>query len=196
MPISEPSTAKSSEAPVAAQNLGSDLCTSCGLCCTGALHNAAVLDPDETEAARALGLPVLDSAKPMFSLPCPKLENDCCTIYGNRPRVCARYKCQLLRDLEAGSTDLPTALEHVEAAKQLMNVMYEMMPSGMTLRETRVLALGGEIDTGSKGREHMLLKLRATALHLYVDKFFRNSDEQGLFSLTSIREAAMGMEKS
>ena len=35
---------------------GSQLCTQCGLCCTGALHHFAVLEPDELEFARELGL--------------------------------------------------------------------------------------------------------------------------------------------
>src|SRR5688572_4233724 len=61
-------------------SLGSALCTQCGLCCTGALHDAAVLDPDEIADARALGLPVLDAEKPKFALPCPRLDGTVCTI--------------------------------------------------------------------------------------------------------------------
>src|SRR5688500_2967630 len=89
---------KTSAAPGTApdSSLGSALCTQCGLCCTGALHKAAVLDPDEIADARALGLPILDREKPGFALPCPRLDGTVCTIYASRPRVCGRYKCQLL----------------------------------------------------------------------------------------------------
>jgi len=35
---------------------GSELCTSCGLCCQGILEKAAVLEPGEVELARELDL--------------------------------------------------------------------------------------------------------------------------------------------
>ncbi len=78
---------------------GVRLCTSCGLCCAGALHDTAALDEDEQDAARALGLPL---AGDDFALPCPRLAGTRCTVLAERPRVCGRYRCGLLQEVEAG----------------------------------------------------------------------------------------------
>ena len=69
----------------------SSLCVDCGLCCNGSLHDAAALDEDEVDAARAVGLDVLRNLdKTGFAFPCPKLDDTRCTIFGQRPRVCGR----------------------------------------------------------------------------------------------------------
>lgn len=174
-------------------SLGSKLCTSCGLCCTGAIHNRAVLEEDEIPAARALGLPVLDAAEPLFGLPCPKLENNCCTIYGSRPKVCSRYKCQLLLDVESSAVPLDEALAHVRSAKDLLRQLKDVAPTGMSLRDTRLLALNVPTDGPEPtGRTRMLVKLRSIAFQLYLDRVFRNSRDGKLFELTAVAE----MEKA
>lgn len=170
-------------------SLGSALCTQCGLCCTGALHNAAVLDPDEIAAARALGLPVLDRDKPGFALPCPRLDGTICTIYGSRPRVCGRYKCQLLQDLEAGAVDLDEALDKVGVAKGLRREAESAMPEGMTLPEARKLAqMAPKTHAGDAagGCESAQLKLRSTALNLYIDRYFRNAQDGQVLEFTRL----------
>ena len=195
MPISE--APPIAEVPLVVENLGSKLCTRCGLCCAGAIHNAAVLDEDEIPAARAMRLPVLDSEKPLFALPCPKLKNDCCTIYATRPRVCARYKCQLLQDLEAGAVALPEALDRVRTAKALFEQLKDAMPAGMTFQQTRRLALDATASpAGVDARTRMLVRLRSTALQLYLDKHFRNSDDNRLFELKAIGDPPMEMGQS
>ena len=80
-------------------SIGSKLCTKCGLCCTGALHDRAVLEPEEVEFASDLGLYVRAEGRPTFALPCKYLQGCACTIYSKRPKVCARYQCQLLDDV-------------------------------------------------------------------------------------------------
>lgn len=176
---------------------GSHLCTSCGLCCEGALHSNALLDEDEISDARALGLPVReDSERPLFSLPCPKLENSCCGIYGSRPQVCARYKSQLLQDLEHGRVDLDEALARVQTARHLLEQLREVMPDGMTMHETRVLAVqSAEPPAGAEGLQRLILKLRTTALQVYIDKFFRNSRDIKQLQLTTMTGTAEGIEK-
>lgn len=182
-------SAASGTAP--ASSVGSALCTQCGLCCTGALHNAAVLDPDEIEAARALGLPVLDREKPGFALPCPRLDGTICTIYGSRPSVCGRYKCQLLQDLEGGAVELDEALGKVGIAKALRREAEEAMPEGMTLPQARKLvhvALANHADGTAAGDGDMELVLRTAAFNLYLDKHFRNSRDGRAYDVTVLGE--------
>jgi hypothetical protein len=190
----DPTSATSSAAPDT--SLGSALCTQCGLCCTGALHNAAVLDPDEIAAARALNLPVLDTEKPKFALPCPRLDGTLCTIYGNRPRVCGRYKCQLLQDLEAGAVGLDDALGKVGIAKALRREAEAAMPPGMTLPQARKLAhtsLADRANVATAG-EDMQLVLRTAALNLYLDRHFRNSRDGRAYDVTVLGERTVAAD--
>ena len=168
------------------QSPGSSLCTSCGLCCTGALHQAAVLDEDEVAHARAIGLPVLNRAKLSFAMPCPKLEGACCTIYGNRPRVCSRYRCDLLQRLEDGRVLLEDALRIVQTAKPLIARLRELTPAGVTLPEIRAAAASDDDDMQPE------LRLAATAVAVYMDKHFRNAREGKLFRFGRV-EAAQEM---
>jgi len=155
--------------------LGSDLCTQCGLCCAGALHDAADLYPEEVERARALGLPVRPGPITRFALPCPKLAGTVCTIYGDRPRVCGKYRCKLLRELEVGSVTFAEATARVANAKQLVNSVEEAAGPDVTLPQMRALALQEIAQTsGPSKRRAMRIKLSAVALALYLDKYFRN----------------------
>lgn len=169
--------------------LGSALCTQCGLCCTGALHKAAVLERDEIEPARALGLPVIDREKPVFSLPCPRLDGAVCTIYEHRPSVCSRYKCQLLQDLEGGAIELDDALGKVACAKVLRGKAESVMPSEMTLPEARDMAqatLAASVGDHDARAELMPFALQITAFNLYLDQNFRNSRDGRAFDLTLV----------
>jgi len=169
---------------------GTALCTSCGLCCAGALHNAAVLDEDEIATAHELGLPVLDRAKASFGLPCPKLSGTMCSIYGSRPRVCSRYRCGLLQRLDAGEVSLEDAVAVVQTAKSLIGDLERLMPQRMTLPEARALALvaaaPGEASTSSDSNSPMRLRLAATAVVVYIDRHFRNAREGKLLKLRAV----------
>ena len=165
------------------------LCTNCGLCCMGALHSAAVLDAEEVPAAKDIGLPVLDREEPGFALPCPKLVNCTCTIYEHRPRVCGRYRCKLLQELENGDIDLTSALTKVDIAKMLLRDARSTMPAAMSLLEARTAARAPLAD-GAKDQsgfaEAILLRLRTTALDVYLDRHFKNERDSQSFELSSI----------
>lgn len=172
------------------RSLGSALCTECGLCCTGALHNFAVLDDDEVGHAASIGMTLRTEGRPGFALPCPFLEDSCCTIYAARPRVCARYKCGLLENLEAGSTSLNAALATVAAAKDLVGRAQSLMPAAMSIPAARALSRQppvSPIDAGERAAE-MKLRLAMTALSLFLDKFFKNNREAKLLTLETITD--------
>jgi len=179
-------------------DIGSRLCTQCGLCCTGALHNYAVLQPGEVEFARGLGLAIRTEGKPGFALPCPRLVNSKCSIYENRPKVCGKYKCQLLENLEAGTTELDTALGKVLTAKELVARVGSAMPSEMTLpnaRERAKVTILAEADASpAEPSPDMPLRLAVTALSLYLDKYFRNTSEGKMLSLESVAEEQLTTE--
>ncbi len=179
-----------SENPLPNSALGSSLCTQCGLCCTGALHNFAVLEPEEVDFAAGLGLTLRTEGRPGFALPCPYLKNCACTIYASRPKVCAHYKCGLLEELEADSITLDAALAKVHTAKALVSEAASVMQNGMTLPIARARALEAPSAEfiGAERTMEMRLRLAITALSLYLDKHFKNPREAKSLSLQLVPE--------
>jgi Fe-S-cluster containining protein len=169
-------------------SVGSQLCTRCGLCCTGALHNFAVLEPEEIPFARELGLTLRTEGRPGFALPCPYLKDCSCSIYASRPKVCERYMCQLLDDVREGKTALQTALELVEVAKQLYADVQALLTANTTFPEARLLlkqALDPDQSDEQRSTE-MHLRLALATLCVYLDKHFKHWRESKLLTMTPI----------
>ena len=169
----------------------STLCTACGLCCMGALHKAAALQPGEVPGARAIGLPVLPE-RPAFSLPCPHFTGSACAIYEQRPRACVNYRCQQLKNLDAGLTDLDGALVHVRTAKAMLERLQASLPEALRHRSARSLladetALAGELADVPE-RHRMELRLMLTALQLYFDKHFRGEKDEKALAILGLEE--------
>lgn len=147
------------------------VCTRCGLCCSGAIYSSAVLDDDEVEPAKAIGLPVLDRpGRPAFALGCPKLSGTACSIFGCRPRVCGRFRCQLLIDLEDGSKSHGEVMTHVLEAQRLLGA-----------------SRAGGSGAPTSPDVHDL------ALQLYLDRHFRKATDKKSFE-TSNEEHVMNAD--
>ena len=176
--------------------LASSLCTQCGLCCTGALHNFAVLEPEEIDFVRAIGMTLRTNGRPGFALPCPKLSGSCCSIYLDRPKVCSRFQCALLERLNAGSIEVQAATAIVAEARQLFGGVLTQSPDGMTIPMARAMneALPTtDIDADRRSSE-MRLRLAITALSLFLDQHFRKSSEGPLLSLETIADVRQDSE--
>ena len=181
MPL--PEAVGSDAEPIAADRLrGSELCTQCGLCCTGAIHDKALLEPDEVEDARSLGLPVLTGAvAPGFALPCPRLNGTVCSIYRERPSVCARYKCQLLQYLECGQITFDNASAQVWAALDLAAQVKARMAADMTVPRARVESVQPVPTSPNERSASVMLRLANASLNLYLDKHFRTGKDRRMF---------------
>lgn len=148
MAESEKPTPLKGSAPDVAQ--ASSLCTDCGLCCTGVLHDAGVLDPDEVSAAAEIGLKMLDhSGRPGFVLPCCKLEGTRCGVFGQRPRVCSRFKCKVLVDFEEQRLTFAEAAAHVRSARELYANMLAILPDYLSIYNAKLMAKAGFFDAGA-----------------------------------------------
>jgi len=156
----------------------------------GVLHANAVLDADELVHARDIGLEILPTEKPLFALPCPRLEGTVCGVYEERPRVCARYKCQLLQDFEAGTTPMAEARATVAEAQAIVTKLQAALPAGMTLHQARRLALGAEPDQGQgvrpSPRETAVVRVLASAMEWFIDRHFRNSRDGRSYEMSAI----------
>lgn len=94
-----------------------NICLSCGLCCDGTLIGYVQLGRDELPALRELMDIEDESGKGFFLQPCKKYC-DGCTIYSNRPKQCASFKCGLLNSVEKKELDFDSAIETINVVKQ------------------------------------------------------------------------------
>lgn len=109
--------------------------------------------------------------------------------------MCGRYKCKLLQELEAVEVTLEQASEKVATAKTLLQKARAVMPEGMSLMEARHLIqslpfAAAPSEAPREQARHMQLRLRSTALNLYLDTHFRNSQDQKTFVLNAVSDAA------
>ena len=98
-------------------NDSSNLCLSCGLCCDGTLIGFVQLESEEIPALRDLMDIEEVNAKGVFLQPC---NNYCdgCTIYSQRPKQCASFKCGLLKSVEQKELDFDKAIDTIDEVKQ------------------------------------------------------------------------------
>jgi len=108
-----------------------ELCLSCGLCCTGYLFSWVRLKATELTPLEKLGLNVIrnDPRQRGFTQPCP-MWNGQCTIYQSHdyPRGCDSYKCKLLRELLDEGILLSKALKIVKQTKAEIKAVEELLP--------------------------------------------------------------------
>lgn len=92
------------------------LCKSCGLCCNGVLFTDVKLDKDESHHRLvSLGLKLKKSGSTLkLCQPCPAHVGGLCSVYADRPQVCRKFECQLLRRVQAGTLQSARALEIIE----------------------------------------------------------------------------------
>lgn len=159
-------------------NGDSDLCLSCGLCCTGMLHRHVLLEREEVALARSLGLEVVESGKPVFMLPCARFEG-CCSIYDERPQSCRAFRCALLQRLDSGEIDIVSAEAIVAEAQRLIGAAQEALPAGEVVAEFRgKVGEGASALCASTPPEQ---RLRLTALGVYLDKHFVRAKDNRFF---------------
>jgi Fe-S-cluster containining protein len=154
----------------------SQLCIDCGLCCTGAIHDAGVLDDDEIAPAAELGLKLLpESARAGWSFPCAALNGTLCGIFGRRPRCCSRYKCQVLIEMLDGKLTFDEAAARTRQALHLYAEFLAARPDYLSIYDTKVMAKSGLCTPALRD-----VVEKATALQRYVDRYFRKPTEEKL----------------
>jgi uncharacterized protein len=154
----------------------SQLCIECGLCCTGAIHDAGVLDADEIAPAEKHGLSLLTgSTRAGWSFPCAALQGRLCGIFGRRPRCCSRYRCQVLVEYLDGALTFDQAAERTREATQLFADLLAVRPAYLSIYDTKVMARNRLFTPGLQD-----VAERSTALQRYIDLYFRKPNEEKL----------------
>lgn len=154
----------------------SQLCINCGLCCTGAIHDAGALDAGEVAPAAEHGLALLTgSTRAGWAFPCAALDGRLCGIFGRRPRCCSRYKCQVLVEFLDGALTFDEAAARTRHATQLFTDLLDVRPAYLSIYDTKVMARSRLFTPGLRE-----VVERSTALQRYVDSYFRKPNEEKL----------------
>jgi Fe-S-cluster containining protein len=109
------------------------LCLSCGLCCQGVLFSHVNLDVHETELTDRFDLPEYPDpdGQPAFRLPCKCYQEDRCSIYALRPRICRNYQCKLLQKLLRADISFEQSQEIIQTARRLVAQLREKLPASI-----------------------------------------------------------------
>lgn len=164
-----------------------DLCTKCGICCSGVLFDNVPVAPDEAERLSALGF-VLDEAKGemSFKLGCAMLCERRCTVYEQRPARCRKYRCALLEKYEAGEIGFEPASELVDQALELIEAVRPYAERQGRRRAAGSLwsrcfaewhSLDAEARAAPENARHML---DLTRLNMLLDRHFRRGKQRRL----------------
>lgn len=161
------------------------LCTSCGLCCSGALHDSVPFGPHEIANVVELGLdPYEDPPGQLrFNQPCRHLQGTRCGVYERRPEPCVAFRCELLKKFEAGELSTSEALSRVSEAKKMIEKVRPMIREaggpltpkkwGALLEAWRANALAGRAT-----ESEALAVLELAKLNRFLDTHFRSKDQQ------------------
>lgn len=164
-----------------------DLCTSCGLCCSGVVYDSVPFPFDETAAVEELGLsPYQDPPGQMrFDLPCRHLRQTMCGVFERRPSPCGAFRCELLIALETGTLSLREAKATVEEAKAMIARIVPLMDAeggpitpkrwGVLLDQWQAQAQAG---LATAGQAKLVLEL--AILNRFLDTHFRDGKQQVL----------------
>ena len=98
-------------------NDSTNICLSCGLCCDGTLIGFVELVEEELPKLNQLMEIESVNKKGFFLQPCKRFCNGC-TIYTQRPKQCASYKCGLLKSVEQNTIHFDLAVETILKVKQ------------------------------------------------------------------------------
>jgi Fe-S-cluster containining protein len=103
----------------------SELCQSCGLCCTGLLFPFVSIAKTDSFVFEHPDLNLKSTAvgKKNMKLGCSFLDGTRCSIYKDRPSKCQSYSCNLRRDVLNGAAGGENALQIIADLKALIEAI-------------------------------------------------------------------------
>ena len=101
---------------MAAISKSEHLCLACGLCCDGTLIGFVELSKEEIPSVKEIMDIEEIQGNGFFLHPCKKYCNGC-TVYEQRPKNCAKFKCGLLKSHEQDSISFNDASAVINEVK-------------------------------------------------------------------------------
>ena len=159
------------------------ICGACGLCCNGAIFGYGRITPEEVPAARKNSLRIIEQdGTPAIALPCPAHRGDHCSVYAERPQICAAYRCKLLRRHQAGEVGRAEALARIAEARRIVAGLRAMVgveegnAAGTPLWDGVKAHAESDspiADTAEWRRKHQALLLEAALVEAFISRHFR-----------------------
>ena len=165
----------------------SDLCTSCGLCCAGAIFDWVPVTSDEATELQGIGFPIEEETGILrFALPCGKFANGLCGIYSDRPAACRIYRCELLKKVDRGETSRKEAGRIVAEAKGMIERLRPAIEEELGFMSVRKSwtsiyerwESAAPLERGDPSKARVALGL--TALNRFLDQHFRAESSRRL----------------
>lgn len=148
------------------------LCQPCGQCCDGTLFGYATLleHEDPSETVRAMLTPNTRT----FPQPCQHFDKQC-TIYADRPGVCRKFRCGVLRKLEAGELSHQDANRAVDLLRTRAALVRGSFGSGVgsmaVAARKELAALTETIQKGEAGANDHARSMLLAAFVMAVQPF-------------------------
>ena len=161
----------------------SEICVTCGFCCSGVIYDQAPIDNDEVDFARAIGFdvgpdPATGTARMRFKLPCTHLCGTACSIYDQpRPKVCSRFFCELAAKFDRGEISQAESFDKVGEARKLMRSIEPLLLPDETwpMARARWFANRNNVPEDPEAAQFQVLM---TALNLFLDRNFRKERQR------------------
>ncbi|MBC5765301.1 hypothetical protein H8R02_12610 [Ramlibacter sp. GTP1] len=109
-------------------------------------------------------------------LPCAAWARSGCTVYDVRPEVCVKFRCALLKAVDAGSVAEAEALATVAQAHRLTAAVNEGLQAAFPgSGESREKQLRDAAATSEGRARHVQLLLDKAALEVHLQRHFRET---------------------
>ncbi len=162
------------------------ICVACGLCCDATVFLHAHIKAKELGEIpeRMKDTLFLEKGENYFVQPCPYFAGKC-TIYNQkRAEVCCTYRCQLLKDFEAGRITLEMALSEVSDARamrdDIISDFCQLTGNGEPVPFRRLLIDMHRIlksEGAATGLRMETLQARCNIFEALIIKHFRSRDD-------------------
>lgn len=171
------------ETPIRNEGKLSEICVTCGFCCSGVLYDQAPVEKDEADFARSIGFdielrPGPERGRQKFRQPCPHLCGTACSIYRQRrPKICSRFFCELAAKFGRGDISQAESLDKVRQAQKLLRAIEPLLLPGETwpMARARWFAGRNKVPEDPRAAEFQVLM---TALNLFLDRNFRKEHQR------------------
>jgi len=143
----------------------SQLCPNCGLCCDSTLFADVELRAgDDAKRLAELGLTLEKKGrgKLAFAQPCVCFDGKLCGIYEDRPKRCRTFECGLLKKVEADEMTAGAALKKISEAKILMKKVRGLLrqlgqnDERLALTKRYSQAMGATVDLSASENDSAL----------------------------------------
>lgn len=163
------------------------ICVGCGLCCDGTMYSTVdMVGEDRADVLTQAGITLSTRENTqLFRQPCAAFSSGCCSVYANRPRVCQRYRCYLLRRHEVGEVAYDDASALIARTIDLRNRVRVELGNFVESRQPQSLnelyrlalaKLGAEPNGAAARRQHAPLLMSVVALRAILKREFEQQD--------------------